>query len=74
MIYTRSSTVSMPVAPIVDVPTTIKISGEIKSVFSDPSSVDGHFGETPIYAAMLQIVSKSYLKSADTSFPFDLYT
>src|SRR3712207_8759052 len=39
-------------APIVDVPTTIKVSGEIKSIFPYPSSVDGHFGDTPIYAAI----------------------
>lgn len=52
MTYTGSSTVSMPDAPIVEVPTTIEESGEIISIFPDPSSVDGHFGDTPIYAAI----------------------
>jgi hypothetical protein len=51
MTYTGNSTISMPEAPIVDVPTTIKISGEIISIFPDPSSVEGHFGDTPIYGA-----------------------
>jgi hypothetical protein len=52
MTYTGSSIVSMPEDPIIDVPTTIRISDEVISVFSNPSSVDGHFGETPIYAAI----------------------
>ena len=42
----------MPEGPIVDAPTTIIISGEVISVFPNPSSVDGHFGETPIYTAI----------------------
>ena len=52
MTYTGSSTVSMSDAPTVDVRTTIKVSGEIISIFPNPSSVDGHFGDTPIYAAI----------------------
>lgn len=52
MTYTGSSTVSMPDAPIVDVRTNIKVSGEIICIFPDPSSVDGHFDDTPIYAAI----------------------
>lgn len=52
MTYTGSSTVSMPEAPIVDVPTTNKISGEIISIFPEPSSVGGHYGDTPIYGAV----------------------
>lgn len=50
--HTGSSTVSMPDAPIVEVPTTIEESGEIISIFPDPSSVDGHFGDRSIYAAI----------------------
>lgn len=51
--YTGNSTVSMPEAPIVDVPTTIKVSGEVISIFPDPSKVNQHFGNTPIYGAVL---------------------
>jgi hypothetical protein len=53
MTYTGNSTVSMPEAPIVDVPTTIKVSGEIISIFPDPSAVNHHFGNTPIYGVVL---------------------
>jgi hypothetical protein len=49
MTITGSSTVSMPEGPIVDAPTAIMISGEAISVFPNPSSVNGHFGETPTY-------------------------
>jgi hypothetical protein len=53
MTYTGNSTVSMPESPLVDVPTTIKFSGEIISIFLDPSAVNRHFGNTPIYGAIL---------------------
>jgi hypothetical protein len=49
MTYTGRSTISRPDTPIVDVPTTIKVSGEIISIFPYPSSMDGHFGDTPLY-------------------------
>src|ERR671922_1153537 len=52
MTYIGNSTVSMPDAPIADVPTTIKISGEIISIFPDPSKVNEHFGNTPIYGVV----------------------
>jgi len=52
MTYAGNSTIRMPEAPIVDVPTTIKISGEIVSIFPDPSSVNDHFGSTPIYGVI----------------------
>jgi hypothetical protein len=47
-----SSTVSMPEGPIVNVSTTVKVSGEVVSTIPDPSTLDGHFGETPTYAAI----------------------
>ena len=50
--YTGNSTISMPDAPIVDVPTTIKVSGEVISIFPDPSKVNEHFGNSPIYGAV----------------------
>lgn len=53
MTYTGNSTVSMPETPFVNVPTTIKISGEIISIFPEPSVVDQHFGNTPIYGVIL---------------------
>jgi hypothetical protein len=53
MTYTGNSTISMPEAPVVDVPTTIKVSGEIISIFPEPSKVNQHFGDTPIYGAVV---------------------
>lgn len=58
--YTGSSTISMPEGPIVDVPTIIKLSGELISIFPDPSSAEGHFGDTPIYAAISMGHGKDY--------------
>ena len=52
-IYTGNSTISMPEGPLVGVPTTIKVSGEVISIFPDPSTVNHHFGNTPIYGAVL---------------------
>jgi hypothetical protein len=51
--YTGNSTISTPKAAFEDVPTTIKVSGEIISIFPDPSSVDEHYGNTPIYGVVL---------------------
>lgn len=51
--FTGNSTISMREAPISDVPTTIKVSGEIVSIFPDPSKVNLHFGNTPIYGAVI---------------------
>jgi hypothetical protein len=52
--YTGNSTISLPETAFEDVPTTIKISGEIISIFPDPSSVDEHYGNTPIYGVIIQ--------------------
>lgn len=58
--YTGASTVSMPEGPIVDVPTTIKVSGELVSIHPDPSAVHNHFGDTPIYGAIATNHEKDY--------------
>ncbi|MBD0299155.1 MAG: hypothetical protein ICV82_02490 [Nitrososphaera sp.] len=52
--YTGNSTISMPEAAFADVPTTIKVSGEIISIFPEPSEVNEHYGNTPIYGAIVQ--------------------
>jgi hypothetical protein len=52
--YTGNSTISLPEAAFEDVPTTIKVSGEIISIYPEPSSVDEHYGNTPIYGVILQ--------------------
>lgn len=52
--YTGNSTVSVPEGAFADVPTTIKASGEVISILPDPSKVNEHYGNTPIYGAILQ--------------------
>lgn len=51
--YTGNSTISMPEAAFEDVPTTIKVSGEIISIYPEPSKVNGHYGNTPIYGVVI---------------------
>jgi hypothetical protein len=53
-IYTGNSTISMPEAAFEDVPTTIKVTGEIISIFPEPSRVEEHYGNTPVYGAIIQ--------------------
>jgi hypothetical protein len=50
--YIGNSTISMPDSPIANVPTTIKISGQVISIFPDPAKVNEHFGNTPIYGVV----------------------
>ena len=52
--YSGNSTISMPEAAFEDVPTTIKVTGEIISIFPEPSRVEEHYGNTPIYGAIIQ--------------------
>lgn len=52
--YTGNSTISMPEGAFEDVPITIKATGEIISIFPEPSRVDEHYGNTPIYGAIVQ--------------------
>jgi hypothetical protein len=52
--YTGNATISMPEEAFADVPTTIKVSGEIISIFPEPSKVHEHYGNTPIYGAVVQ--------------------
>jgi hypothetical protein len=34
---------------VTDVPTTIKVTGQVISIFPDPSKIDNHFGSSPVY-------------------------
>lgn len=52
--YTGNSTISMPEGAFEDVPTTIKATGEIINIFPEPSRVEEHYGNTPIYGAIIQ--------------------
>ncbi len=52
--YTGNATISMPEEAFADVPITIKVSGEIISIFPEPSKVHEHYGNTPVYGAIVE--------------------
>jgi|SRR5919106_917416 hypothetical protein len=52
--YTGNATISLREEAFTDVPTTIKVSGEIISIFPEPSKIHEHYGNTPIYGAIVQ--------------------
>jgi hypothetical protein len=52
--YTGNATISMREEAFADVPTTIKVSGGIISIFPEPSRVHEHYGNTPIYGAIVE--------------------
>jgi hypothetical protein len=52
--YTGNATISMREEAFTDVPTTIKVSGGIISILPEPSKVHEHYGNTPIYGAIVE--------------------
>jgi hypothetical protein len=52
--FNGTSTASMREGPVTDIPTTIKIMGDkVISIWLDPSRVDNHYGNTPIYGLVI---------------------
>jgi hypothetical protein len=52
-VFTGTSSVSLREGMVQDIPTTIKIMGDrVVSIWVDPSKVDNHFGDTPIYGTI----------------------
>lgn len=52
--YTGNATISMREEAFADVPTVIKVTGGIISIFPEPSRVHEHYGNTPIYGAIVE--------------------
>ena len=52
--YTGNATISMREEAFADVPTTIKVTGGVISIFPEPSRIHEHYGNTPIYGAIVQ--------------------
>ncbi len=53
-IFNGTSTASMREGPVMDIPTSIKILGDkVISIWLDPSRVDAHYGNTPIYGVVM---------------------
>jgi hypothetical protein len=53
-IFNGTSTASMREGPVTDIPTSIEIIGDkIISIWLDPSKIDNHYGNTPIYGILV---------------------
>ena len=49
-VFNGTSTASLREGPVTDIPTSIKIIGDkVISILLDPSRIDNHYGNTPIY-------------------------
>jgi hypothetical protein len=55
-VFNGTSTASMREGPVTDVPTSIKITGDkVISIWLDPSKVENHYGNTPIYGLVMDV-------------------
>jgi len=53
-IFNGTSTASLKEGPATDIPTSIRIMGDkVISIWLDPSKVNNHFGNTPIYGMII---------------------
>src|SRR5919205_3278812 len=53
-IFNGTSTASLKEGPATDIPTSIRIMGDkVISIWLDPSKVNNHFGNTPIYGTIM---------------------
>jgi len=54
MMFNGTSTASLRAGPVTDIPTSITIMGDkVISIWLDPSIVDNHYGNTPIYGLVM---------------------
>jgi hypothetical protein len=57
-IYNGTGTVTMRDGPVPDVPmSTTVMDGNVISLWLDPSLIDNHFGDTPIYGTVTKAIS-----------------
>ena len=55
-VFNGTSTASMREGPVTDIPTTIRIMGDkVISIWLDPSRVENHYGNTPIYGLVMDV-------------------
>jgi hypothetical protein len=53
-VFNGTSTASMREGAVTDIPTSIKIMGDkVISIWLDPSRIDNHYGNTPIYGIVI---------------------
>jgi hypothetical protein len=55
-VFNGTSTASMREGPVTDIPTTIRIMGDkVISIWLDPSSIENHYGNTPIFGLVMDV-------------------
>jgi hypothetical protein len=55
-VFNGTSTASMREGPVTDIPTTIRIMGDkVISIWLDPSRIENHYGNTPIYGLVMEV-------------------
>lgn len=55
-IFNGTSTASMREGPVTDIPTTIRImEDKVISIWLDPSRIENHYGNTPIYGLVMDV-------------------
>jgi hypothetical protein len=55
-VFIGTSTASMREGPVTDIPTTIRIMGDkVISIWLDPSRIENHYGNTPIYGVIMDV-------------------
>ena len=53
-VFNGTSTASMREGPVTNIPTSIKITGDkVISIWLDPSRIENHYGNTPIYGLVM---------------------
>jgi hypothetical protein len=68
-IFNGTATASLKEGPVTDIPTSIRIMGDkVISIWLDPSKVNNHFGNTPIYGTVIDEhgYRQGYLKGNNT--------
>jgi hypothetical protein len=54
VMYNGTATASLREGPVTDIPTSISIMGnKVISIWLDPSKVDNHYGNTPVYGLVM---------------------
>jgi hypothetical protein len=55
-VFNGTSTASMEKGPVTDIPTSIRTMGDkVISIWLDPSRIENHYGNTPIYGLVMDV-------------------
>jgi hypothetical protein len=55
IVYNGTTTITMKNGPVQNVPISVTaMEGDVISIWIDPSKIENHFGNTPIYGTILK--------------------